>query len=72
MKKSSLIFIALMICSVMGLAQEIGRARYGIQASYGNPGYIPSFADFAPTFEGRYFFDIGLLYMKPISEKWDF
>lgn len=72
MKKSIFIIVAFMICAGSGFAQGTGKSRFGVQASYGNPGYIPSFADFAPIFEGRYFFDIGLLYMKPISEKWEF
>lgn len=70
--KSIFMIAVFMICAGWGFAQEAGKARFGIQASYGNPYYIPSYADGAPSFEGRYFFDIGILYIKPLSKKWEF
>lgn len=54
------------------LAQEKTPKRFGIQASIGNPTYIPSFADGAPTYEGKLFLDFGFLYLTPLSEKWEF
>lgn len=60
------------LCSRFSLAQESLQSRFGIQISYGNPGYIPSFADGAPSYEGKNFFDFGFLYLKPISDKWEF
>ena len=56
----------------IAFSQEKKANRFGIQASYGNPGYIPSFADGAPSYDGKFFFDIGFLYLTPLSEKWEF
>ncbi|EOZ93180.1 hypothetical protein A33Q_3770 [Indibacter alkaliphilus LW1] len=72
MKKAIFMIAAFMICAGSGFSQEREKARFGIQASYGKPNYIPSYADGAPSFDGMYFFDIGFLYLKPISEKWEF
>lgn len=64
--------ICFCVWSTLTLAQEKKANRFGIQTSYGNPGYIPSFADGAPSYEGKFFFDLGFLFLTPISEKWEF
>lgn len=64
--------VLLSLWSNFALAQEKKPDRFGIQASYGNPFYIPSYADGAPSYDGRFFFDIGFLYLKPLSDKWEF
>lgn len=70
------IFFICLVSFFMGsniaLSQEKKANRFGIQASYGNPGYILSFADGAPSYEGKFFFDFGFLFMTPLSEKWEF
>lgn len=72
MKKAIFMIVVFIVCAGSGYGQDREKARFGIQGSFGKPYYIPSYADGAPSYEGRYFFDIGLLYMKSISEKWEF
>ncbi|WP_157963195.1 hypothetical protein [Algoriphagus litoralis] len=71
-----LTFFTAIICfclwSNFTLAQEKKANRFGIQASFGNPSYIQSDADGAPSYDGKFFFDIGFLYLTPLSEKWEF
>ncbi|WP_373494316.1 hypothetical protein [Aquiflexum sp.] len=66
------VLIFMFLVNQNSFAQEVAWSRFGLQVSYGNPHYIPSYADGAPNYNGRYFFDIGFLYLKPLSEKWEF
>jgi len=75
MKYQTLFFLLIIffgLIPTLTKAQSGKSGRFGIQVSYGNPYYIPSYSDFAPSFDGRYYFDIGFLYLKPISDKWEF
>lgn len=53
-------------------AQDKKSGRFGFQVSYGNSLYIQNFSDGAPSYDGKFFFDIGFLYLKPLSDKWEF
>lgn len=53
-------------------SQENGGLRLGFQASIGTPHFIPSYADGAPSYDGKRFFDLGMLLIKPLSEKVEF
>ena len=66
------VFVFLFLSQYNSFAQKVGKSRFGIQLSYGNPYYIPSYADGAPSYNGKYFFDIGFLYVKPLSDKLEF
>lgn len=66
------VFVLLFLVNQNSFAQEVGGSRFGIQLSYGNPYFIPSYADGAPSYSGQYFFDIGFLYIMPLSDKWEF
>lgn len=66
------VFIFVFLVNQKSFAQDVGGSRFGLQVSYGNPYYIPSYADGAPSYSGRYFFDIGFLYLKTLSDKWEF
>lgn len=60
------------LCSNLALSQEKKTNRFGVQATYGNPAYIPNYADGAPSYDGKYFLDFGFLFLTPLSEKWEF
>lgn len=70
--------VFLIVCLILNLysyetfAQIKKQSKFGFQFSYGKPYYIPSFADGAPSYKGRNFFDVGFLYFKPFSDKWEF
>jgi hypothetical protein len=66
------VFIFLFFSCHHSFAQEDRGSRFGLQVSYGSPYYIPSYADGAPSYDGKFFFDIGFLFLKPISNKWEF
>lgn len=53
-------------------AQDKYPLRFGVQASYGKTRYAPWGSDGVPSYKGRYFLDIGFLFLKPISDKWEF
>lgn len=67
-----LVFVFLFLFHQNSFSQESRGSRLGLQVSYGSPYYIPSYADGAPSYKGRYFLDIGILFLKPISNKWEF
>lgn len=53
-------------------SQEDVGLKIGFQASLGTPHYNPSYADGAPSYDGKRFFDLGLVFIKPVSEKVEF
>jgi hypothetical protein len=66
MLKIHVVIPVLILFTFNAAAQDDKTSRFGIQVSYGNPHYIPSYADGAPSYKSRYYFDIGFLYLKPI------
>ncbi len=50
--------------------KHVKDSRWGIQFGGGNPFFVPSFADFAPTYEALYFYEVGFVYLPKLNEKW--
>lgn len=66
------VFVFLFLIQHNSFAQESSGSRFGIQGSYGITGYSPWGSDGIPSYKGRYFIDLGFLYLKPLSDKWEF
>lgn len=67
-----LVFVFLFLFHQNSFSQESRGSRLGLHVSYGSPYYIPSYADGALSYKGSYFLNIGILFLKPISNKWEF
>lgn len=72
MKKNFfLVYLLLNLYAYKTWPQSKNPSKFGFQFSYGKPYYISSYADGAPSYKGRNFFDIGFLYLKPFSDNWE-
>jgi hypothetical protein len=70
--KKVLISGLVVLVQFKAFSQEKGGVKVGLQGSLGTPHYIPSYADGAPSYDGKRFFDLGILFIKPVSEKVEF
>lgn len=71
-KKFGLAIVLVFYIQFSAFSQENVGFKIGFQASFGTPHYIPSYADGAPSYDGKRFFNLGALLIKPLSEEMEF